>query len=198
MLIEKQVEKTTTTSALAFVKHLKQREWGDIAYKLMYPETGEGWTQEQTTKAIADYLKFLTLRHLYPALEIVPSEEIDRVWHTHILDTQKYAVDCQQVFGSFLHHFPYFGIRGREDRRNLEAAFARTQSLFEEHFGVSMASSSKPSVCVLQTNSKAKPSVCVLQSDGKVKPSVCVLQTTIEQSRPRVEIDLNYYLPTKG
>ena len=104
MLIEKQVEKTTT-SALTFISRLKQREWGAIAHKLMYPETGKGWTIEKTQQAIADYLKFLTLRHLYPALEIVPSEEIDRVWHTHILDTQKYAVDCQQVFGSFLYQF---------------------------------------------------------------------------------------------
>lgn len=28
------------------------------------------------------------------------------MWHAHILFTQKYAADCDRIFGSFLHHFP--------------------------------------------------------------------------------------------
>ena len=171
MLTKKQVEKSTTTALIDRLKNLDSLQ--AIAYKLMYPETGEGWTKEQTEQHIAYYTMFLTLKHLHPHVEIVPSDEIDRVWHTHILDTQKYASDCQQVFGSFLHHFPYFGIRGEVDRQNLNVAFDRTQELFKEHFGISLKRSS----------------VCVIP-----KPSVCVIPNSID-FRPHVEIDLNSYFP---
>ena len=186
MLSETQVKK----SSIALIDRLKNLDsLPAIAYKLMYPETGKGWTKEQTEKAIARYLMFLALKHLHPNVEIVPSDEIDRVWHTHILDTQKYAADCQQIFGSFLHHFPYFGIRNEADRQNLNATFARTQTLFKEHFGVSLERSS---VCVLPHKGKAQPSVCVLP-----KPSVCILSTNVDPSRPCVNINLDSYFPTE-
>lgn len=124
MLIEKQSKKTPTIALIDCLKNLDRL--CAIAYKLMYPETGKGWTKEPTESAIARYLMFLAFKALHPDLEIVPSEDIDRVWHTHILDTQKYAANCQQVFGKFLHHFPYFGIRNQIDRQNLNVAFNRT------------------------------------------------------------------------
>ena len=59
-------------------------------------------------------------------------------------DTRKYAADCETVFGFFLHHDPYFGISGEEDRlRNLEA-FAATQVLWEEAFGVPLLGEPNP------------------------------------------------------
>jgi hypothetical protein len=47
----------------------------------------------------------------------------------------KYAQDCQMLFGYFVHHFPYFGLRGESDRHNWQAAVEQTQVLFQEHFG---------------------------------------------------------------
>lgn len=176
MLTKKQVEKSST---LALINRLKNLDsLSAIAHKLQY----EGWTKKQTEKAIARYLMFLALKHLHPDVEIVPNDEIDRVWHTHILDTQKYAADCQQIFGSFLHHFPYFGIRGEGDRQNLNATFARTQALFKEHFGVSFSGSS---VCVIPHNKE------------QIQPSVCVIPTNVDLSRPRVDLDLDSYFPTE-
>jgi hypothetical protein len=57
------------------------------------------------------------------------------VWHTHILDTAKYAADSEQVFGFFLHHFPYFGLRGPDDETAMRAAYDRTRDLFRACFG---------------------------------------------------------------
>ncbi|GAB4199560.1 MAG: hypothetical protein Fur006_50330 [Coleofasciculaceae cyanobacterium] len=120
----------------AFTEALKRLDLEPIAYKLMHPSEGTGWTYQETQQAIAGYLNFLSLIHLYPNLPLVPTQEIDRVWHHHILDTSKYAQDCQMLFGRFIHHFPYFGLRGESDRQNLHVAFEQTQTLFQEHFGV--------------------------------------------------------------
>lgn len=187
MLTKTQVKKSSTLASIDRLKKLDSLS--AIAYKLMYPETGEGWTKKQTENAIARYLMFLALKHLHPDLEIVPNDEIDRVWHTHILDTQRYAADCQEIFGSFLHHFPYFGIRSKGDRQNLNVSFSRTQALFKEHFGVLL---DKSTVCVIPNREEVKPSVCVIP-----KPSVCVIPNSINDSRPRVDIDLDSYFPTE-
>ena len=56
-------------------------------------------------------------------------------WHFHILDTLKYQEDCDNIFGYFLHHFPYFGMRGQEDEANLKEAWNSTISLYEKTFG---------------------------------------------------------------
>lgn len=56
------------------------------------------------------YKLFLLKRYFEPSKRISPSCSVDAMWHTHILDTQKYAEDCDFLFGEFVHHNPYFGI----------------------------------------------------------------------------------------
>ena len=118
-----------------FRNKLKQLDLKSIAYQLMY-SSDEKWTFEQTNQAIDRYSMFLYLIYLYPNRKLVPTQEIDKVWHHHILDTMKYAEDCEMLFGRFIHHFPYFGKRGKTDRDNLYKAFAETETLFQEHFGI--------------------------------------------------------------
>ncbi|MEO0839107.1 MAG: glycine-rich domain-containing protein-like [Cyanobacteria bacterium J06643_5] len=122
-----------------FVNKLKQLDLRAIAYELMHASEGENWTFEQTKQAIYHYSMFLCLINLYPERILVPTHEIDMVWHYHILDTMKYAEDCQMLFGRFVHHFPYFGKRGEVDKKNLHTAFRETQSLFRQHFGIDLA-----------------------------------------------------------
>jgi hypothetical protein len=65
---------------------------------------------------------------------VVPTHDIDEFWHQHILDTRKYAEGCQNALGQFLHHFPYFGMRGDEDRNNLDKSFRQTRELHAQLF----------------------------------------------------------------
>lgn len=51
----------------------------------------------------------------------------------------EYAEDCQNIFGYFLHHFPYFGMRGDDDSKNLKDAFAHTNDLLLQKFGQSLS-----------------------------------------------------------
>jgi hypothetical protein len=121
-----------------FLEKLNQIDFGCIAYKLLHSEDGQPWSIEQARQAIEKYRRFLILNYLYPDKIIVPSRTIDRVWHTHILDTAKYREDCRILFGQFMDHFPYFGMKDESDRQNLEDAFAQTQKLWVKHFGVEM------------------------------------------------------------
>lgn len=112
---------------------IKSLDLEPIKYKLVNPEEGDGLTIEQANELEKEYKLFLYLIYLYPDQSIVPTKKIDLMWHTHILDTQLYVEHSNMIFGKYLHHFPYFGIRGEEDAKNLETAFQITLGLFEKH-----------------------------------------------------------------
>lgn len=120
------------------IEDLKSKIWGldlePIMVKLMDPEEGEGWSLEVVTDAVERYRRFLFLSVTEP-VSIVPTKNIDKVWHAHILDTSKYREDCANTFGFFLDHFPYFGMRSPEDRADLNRSFEHTTQLYTQHFG---------------------------------------------------------------
>src|SRR4051812_49630238 len=86
-----------------------------VRMKLADPKEGQGWTPEQLELFEQEYRRFLALNLMYPLASIVPCHDVDMFWHAHILDTAAYRVDCDTVFGEFLDHYPYFGLRGEED-----------------------------------------------------------------------------------
>lgn len=139
-----------------------------IVYKLTHPEPGEPClTLAQADADVALYRCFLKLCLLYPDLTVVPTRSIDHVWHTHMLDTSKYRADCDHVFGRFLDHFPYAGLRGEDDQRVWLAAFAQTRHLFRQHFGVELG--------------ELAASVCRIHDDG----SDCCTEPAQSSARPR-------------
>lgn len=106
-----------------------------IMVKIMDEEEGLGWSLDFTRRVAAEYIKYLTLCKENPDSAIVPSSHVDDFWHFHILDTQKYQEDCEQFMGYFLHHFPYFGMRGKDDEANLKAAWTESCDLYTKRFG---------------------------------------------------------------
>ena len=106
-----------------------------VKRKLMDTEEGEGWSAEQCERIETEYRRYLALSQEYPDRAIVPSRLVDKFWHFHILDTQAYADDCVTAFGYFLHHYPYFGMRGEADAQALGSAYDDTLSLYQLHFG---------------------------------------------------------------
>jgi len=106
-----------------------------IKFKLMDANEGYGWTRAEADRHELEYKRFLALVAKFPEEAIVPNKDVDKFWHGHILDTMKYAEDCHNVFGYFLHHFPYFGMRDEEDAANLARASDRTQTLYQQEFG---------------------------------------------------------------
>lgn len=110
-----------------------------IKVKLMDPEEGLGWSRDRAEAVERLYRGFLFLSFKYQDRPLTPSWDIDDFWHFHILDTMKYAEDCDRIFGFFLHHFPYFGMRGEEDAANLVVTAEETRRLFHEEFGADLA-----------------------------------------------------------
>lgn len=106
-----------------------------IKVKILDADDGLGWNLQKVEEVETEYRQFLFLNYKYPDRAIVPSKDVDKFWHYHILDTRKYAEDSKRIFGYFLHHFPYFGMRGEEDECNLQNAFAETNELRRQEFG---------------------------------------------------------------
>ncbi|MBB3223388.1 glycine-rich domain-containing protein [Pseudoduganella umbonata] len=106
-----------------------------IKVKLMHEESGEGWSLERANAVEKEYRRFLYLMKKFPEEQAAPLMDVDTFWHYHILDTMKYAADCDAVFGHFLHHFPYVGLRGAADEEAHRQMGERMRLLYEETFG---------------------------------------------------------------
>ncbi|MBD2682744.1 MULTISPECIES: hypothetical protein [Nostoc] len=99
----------------------------------MLSENG-GWTALQTEVAIAHYKMFLCLHFLFPSMELIPTKEVDAVWHTHILlDTYQYIQDCHDLYGYILHHRSSLG-NSNESECHQDIGFLLTQALFDKLF----------------------------------------------------------------
>ena len=173
-----------------------------IKFKLMDTEEGPGWSREYVEQMAIAYKRFLTLSVKYPEETIAPSKDVDKFWHGHILDTMKYADDCQNVYGYFLHHFPYFGMRGEEDAANLVEAGKTTNRLYEKEFGEAVPSRAafcavaKPAFCAVAATSEkaafcavAKPAFCAVAATSEkaafcavAKPAFCAVAATGEKA----------------
>jgi len=132
----------TNTQLEAGLQAIHDLDLEMVKMKLSDKEEGRGWTKEESDEAENSYKQYLILCLKYPELSVVPTKRVDSFWHQHILDTRAYAKDCDRIFGYFLHHFPYLGMRGEEDALNLKRSFERTQELFKVEFGIEFSESS--------------------------------------------------------
>jgi hypothetical protein len=142
-----------------FMDDINAVDFTMIKLKLQDEEEGQGWLPELCDEVEIEYKKFLALKRKYPEKDIVPHRALDHFWHQHILDTEKYASDCDLIFGRFLHHYPYFGMNGQQDAKDLSDAFEETKILYKKHFNkeyVGMAKRCKAPKCRTQ----CKPMKC--------------------------------------
>ena len=118
-------------------KEISALNLDQIKQKLMHVASGEGWTLEQANAVDVEYRRFLYLMKMFPNEQTSPSVAVDTFWHYHILDTMKYAVDCEQVFGYFLHHYPYVGMVGENASEEHHDSGERMRELYEQTFAIS-------------------------------------------------------------
>jgi len=131
----------TDVVALALEK-VRQIDLSPISKILQY-ENPARWDAATLAATEANYRRLLALILLFPDETPVVNKILDDYWHAHILDTRKYAADCEMIFGHFLHHYPYFGMGDEEDRQRQREGFALTQQLWEESFGFPMIPETK-------------------------------------------------------
>lgn len=80
-------------------------------------------------RAIDRYSKFLKLFKLYPKMMLVPTLDIDLVWHTHQCSPSRYDVGMLKMAGRLINHDDKIG------EGILNPGFTRTKNLFRIRFG---------------------------------------------------------------
>jgi hypothetical protein len=121
------------TQALARLDELL--DLSNIRMKLADPEEGVGLAEHELDVMEQEYRRFLALHLAFPDMDVVPCKLVDEMWHRHILDTAAYREDCEMIFGRFLDHFPYFGMRGPDDAQALHDAYDETLERYRDAFG---------------------------------------------------------------
>jgi hypothetical protein len=163
--------------------------------KLLHRRDGQ-WTPETVARAAAGYRQFLKLAAQYPDTPIVPSEEVDQFWHAHILDTRRYADDCERIFGFVLHHNPYVGIDGADDEARLFELASATGALMERMLGVAAqaqaaaycavtpAAQTQPAYCAIAPGAKTRAAYCAVTPGVEATPAYCAIAPSVPAARP--------------
>jgi len=90
------------------------------------------WTLEYSVRAIDEYKRFLFLICATNTPK-TPSEEVDQVWHLHLIYTQSYWLElCRDTLNQDIHHGP---TKGREERTIFIDYYAETLKEYEAFFG---------------------------------------------------------------
>lgn len=177
-----------TNSVAKTIAAIEALDLSLIKFKATRGEDGYGWSAEYADQMERAYKRYLILHAKYPDMTLAPEQDVDRFWHMHILDTRKYAADCEATFGYFLHHFPYLGLRGADDAKVLESAFEQMQQLYMKEFGEPMskepqrdaawcAVESKAAWCAVETGAQGKAAWCAMESPMQAKAAWCAMES---------------------
>jgi hypothetical protein len=91
-----------------------------------------GWTLEYSLRCIEEYKKFMFLICIAPH-PLTPSDQVDQVWHLHLLYTHSYWIEfCQNILGKQIHHGPTKG--GKLEQDKFTDWYAKTKDLYKELF----------------------------------------------------------------
>jgi uncharacterized protein (TIGR04222 family) len=92
-----------------------------------------GWSRLFALRAIEEYRKFVFLA-LVADQQVTPSDQVDQVWHLHLLFSDAYWNDfCPRVLGRPLHHHPTKG--GQAERDRFHELYRATIRSYRQHFG---------------------------------------------------------------
>ena len=104
-------------------------EFGFLAHLMC----ANGWNHQFALRAIEEYRKFVFLA-LVADHPVTPSDQVDQVWHLHLLCSEAYWNDfCSGVLGRPLHHQPTRG--GKAERERFHEQYRATIDSYRQHFG---------------------------------------------------------------
>ncbi len=123
----------------------QQKHWEAIKrFELDEPEASlsftdrlareNGWTVEYSLRAILEYKKFIFLLTIsnHP---LTPSDQVDQVWHLHLLYTQSYWEDfCENTVKRKIHHGPTKG--GSTEKEKFTNWYEKTKTFYLETFKI--------------------------------------------------------------
>lgn len=89
------------------------------------------WSLEYSLRAVLEYKKFIFLITIsdFPH---TPSDQIDQVWHLHLLFTESYWIDlCKNTIRKNIHHGP---TKGSEQKGLFKEQYTKTLRLYKSLF----------------------------------------------------------------
>lgn len=93
-----------------------------------------GWELTFALQVILEYKKFMFLLCIAKG-SLTPSDEVDQVWHLHLIYTKLYWNDwCVQTLGKQIHHGPTKG--GESEKLKFDNLYESTKSFYLEIFGI--------------------------------------------------------------
>ncbi|MCB1553934.1 MAG: TIGR04222 domain-containing membrane protein [Xanthomonadales bacterium] len=92
-----------------------------------------GWSAARLEQGVEEYRRFCLLATVLGG-RVVPSPDVDEVWHLHLTYTRDYWDDfCPRRLGLKLHHQPALGVEG--EREALRLGYAETLHAYAALFG---------------------------------------------------------------
>ena len=88
------------------------------------------WSEDKASKEVLRYEK---LFKLFGKGTIVPTKELDKVWHCHMLDPIAYYNDCIAYHNKLIGHNPSLEMSEGEKER-LNFYFNQTKQLWQEEY----------------------------------------------------------------
>ncbi len=92
-----------------------------------------GWSPAFAQRALQEYKRFILLA-MTAGHPVTPSEEVDQVWHLHLLYTRSYWEDFCAMLGGPLHHGPTKG--GVHEGRKFNTWYENTLHSYAQVFAV--------------------------------------------------------------
>jgi hypothetical protein len=91
------------------------------------------WTLDYSQRVIEEYKKFAFLA-VVAGHPVTPSDQVDQVWHLHLLYTHSYWEEfCPEILQRSLHHGPTKGGRGESDK--FHDWYSKTLASYQTWFG---------------------------------------------------------------
>ncbi|MBA4053389.1 MAG: hypothetical protein C0490_01630 [Marivirga sp.] len=93
-----------------------------------------GWSYEFSVRAIEEYKKFIYLICLSDQ-PITPSDEVDQVWHLHLIYTNSYWKEfCGNILNREIHHGPTRGGQTEKIKysNSYRSTFEQYRKVFQE------------------------------------------------------------------
>ena len=112
-----------------------------VAY--LQREEKNNWTESKALSELENFKAFLALCGI-AKFSVVPTKDVDEVWHCAILHTKFYFDLCYLLYGRYIHHQPSNGTT--ESRERDQSNFRKTGELFKKMTGRSYAQT-KTSCC---------------------------------------------------
>ena len=92
-----------------------------------------GWSKGYAARVISEYRRFVFLA-VAAGNPVSPSDQVDQVWHLHLLYTDSYWNRlCKTVLRRPLHHGPTKG--GDAERKKFNDWYGRTLDIYRRFFG---------------------------------------------------------------